>query len=84
VLATLDVNEPSVDPASGMYRVAVVVTARVLDLASGLPREVASTPPFDSVGLGIKDKEAQDKALKDGSLRAAKEVVQRLNAVDVQ
>jgi hypothetical protein len=84
VLATLDVNEPSVDPASGMYRVAVKVTARVLDLASGLPREVASVPPIHYSGLGVKDEEAQDKALNEGSLRAAKEVVQRLNAVDVQ
>ncbi len=42
VFATLDVGATSQDPATGMPRVAVMVTSRVLDLSNTLPREVAS------------------------------------------
>lgn len=83
VLATLDVGAPAVDPASGMQRVAVMVTGRVLDLSSNLPREVASVPAVQYFGVGPDNSSAMNKGLKDAALAAAREVVSRLNAAGV-
>ncbi|KAB2963802.1 hypothetical protein [Zoogloea sp.] len=83
VLATLDLGAPSQDPASGMQRVGVTVTARVLDLTGRLPREVASVPAVQYFGLGPDNQAAGTKAMKEGSLSAAREVVARLNAANV-
>lgn len=84
VLATLDVGAPSEDPASGMQRVAVTVTGRVLDLSGGLPREVASVPAVQYFGVAPDNATAMNKGLKDASLAAAREVVSRLNANGVR
>lgn len=83
VLATFDVNAPSEDPATGLQRVSVSVTGRVLDLTSNIPREVASVPPIQYYGVGADNATARTKALKDASIAAAKEVVSRLNAAGV-
>lgn len=82
-LATFDVNPAAVDEATGMQRVVVSVTGRVLDLRGNLPREVASVPPVQYFGLGADSATAQTKALKEASGLAAKEVVSRLNAAGV-
>ena len=83
VLATLDVGPAGQDPATGLQRVSVSVTGRVLDLTGNLPREVASVPPVQFSGLGDTPANAQAKALKDASIAAAKEIVGRLNVVGV-
>lgn len=83
VLATLDVGAPAVDAASGLPRVAVVVTGRVLDLSNSLPREVASVPAVQYFGVGPDNASAMNKGLKDAALAAAREVVSRLNAAGV-
>jgi hypothetical protein len=84
VLATLDVGAASDDPATGMRRVPVTVTGRVLDLSNALPREIASVPPVQQFGLGSDNKVASDKGLKDAALAAAREVVSRLNAAGIR
>ena len=84
VLATLDVGAPLEDPATGMQRVAVSVTARVLDISGNLPREVASVPAVQYAGLGVDNASAQGKALKDAAIAAAREVISRLNAAGIQ
>jgi hypothetical protein len=84
VLATLDVDPPSIDSATGLNRVVVRVAARVLDVSSRFPREVASVPTYQIAGLGAKDSEAQNKALVESSQSVAREIVQRLNALDVR
>lgn len=81
VLATLDVGAPDQDGATGMQRVAVTVVGRVLDVSSGLPREVASVPAVQYFAVGQDNASAINKGLKDASLAAAREVVSRLNAV---
>lgn len=81
ILATLDVGAPDQDAATGMQRVAVTVTGRVLDVSSGLPREVASVPAVQYFAVGPDNSAAINKGLKDASLAAAREVVSRLNAV---
>ena len=84
VLATLDVGVPYQDDATGMQRVAVTVTGRVLDLKSGLPREVASVPAVQYFGVGPDNATAQTKGLKEASVSAAREIVSRLNVAGVQ
>ena len=83
-LATFDVGAPSQDPATGMQRVAVSVTGRVLDVSAGMPREVASVPPVQYFGVGQDNQSAVAKALKDASIAAAREVVSRLNATGMR
>jgi hypothetical protein len=84
VLATLDVGIPQEDDATGLQRVAVSVTGRVLDVSGNLPREVASVPAVQYAGLGQDNASAQGKALKDAAMAAAREVVSRLNAAGIQ
>lgn len=83
VLATFDVNAPSEDPATGLQRVSVSVTGRVLDLTNPIPREVAAVPPVQYYGVGADNATATTKALKDASIAAAKEVINRLNAAGI-
>jgi hypothetical protein len=84
VLATFDVGVPMEDPVTGQRRVAVTVTGRVLDLKSGLPREVASVPAVQFFAIGLDNSVASTKALKDASLAATKEIVSRLNVAGVR
>jgi hypothetical protein len=79
VLATLTLGAPTIDPSSGMSREGVRIAARALDVSDG--SEIASVPSVNQFGLGQTNDEARDKALKDGALAAAKEVVSRLNAI---
>lgn len=83
VLATLDVGIPMRDDATGMQRVAVTVTGRVLDVSANFPREVASVPAVQYFGVGPDNAAAAGKALKDASLAAAREVVSRMNAAGI-
>lgn len=82
-LATFDVNPAATDEATGLQRVVVSVTGRVLDLRGALPREVAAVPPVQYFGLGADNATAQTKALKDASALAAKEIISRLSAAGV-
>lgn len=79
VLATFDVGTPAQDAETGMQRVTVTVSGRVLDVSGALPREVASVPPVQYFALAPDSAVATTKALKDASLLAAKEIVSRLN-----
>lgn len=83
VLATLDAGAPAQDDATGMRRVGVTVTARVLDLTGAFPTEAASIPAVQHYGIAPDDQQAMTKALKDGATAAAREVVSRLNAKGV-
>ncbi len=83
VLATLDVGIPSQDEATGMQRVAVTVTGRILDVTGNFPREVASVPAVQYFGVGPDNASASGKALKDAATAAAREVVARINAAGI-
>ncbi|MRW91494.1 hypothetical protein GJ699_15990 [Duganella sp. FT80W] len=84
VTATLDVGAVDKDPVSGLARVAVTVTARVLDLRGNFPREVASVPAVQLYGVAPDNAMARDKGLKDAATLATREVISRLNAAGVQ
>ena len=83
ILATLDVGVPYEDDATGMQRVAVTVTARVLDLRSNFPREVASVPAVQFSGVAPDNASAMTQALKNASISAAREIVSRMNVAGV-
>lgn len=83
ILATLDAGAPSQDTATGLQRAGVSVSVRVLDVSYPIPREVVSVPAIQIFGVGSDNQVARDKALKDGSLAAAREVVSRLNAAGI-
>lgn len=83
VLATFDLGAPAADPATGLQRVAVTVTGRVLDLQGALPREIASVPAVQYVALGSDNAMAGTKAMKDAALAATREIVSRLNVLGV-
>lgn len=83
VLATLDVGAPGQDPVTGLQRVAVTVTGRVLDVSNNLPREVASVPAIQYFGTGPDNATAMNSGLKNAAQAAAREVVSRLNAAGV-
>ncbi|MGZ5198832.1 MAG: hypothetical protein ACXWC4_03600 [Telluria sp.] len=83
VIATLDVGQAGKDPMTGLTRVPVSVTGRVLDLSKPMPREVASVPLQQYYGTAAEETVARDKGLKDSALAAAREVVSRLNAAGV-
>lgn len=80
VLATFDVGVPATDPATGLRRVTVTVTGRVLDLQGQFPREVASVPAVQYLAVAPDNAVASTKAMKDASLAATREIVSRLNA----
>lgn len=83
VLATLDAGVPSQDPATGLQRVGVNVSVRVLDLSKPMPRELVSVPAIQITGMDADNQLAREKALKAASLAAARDVVSRLNAAGV-
>ncbi|SHH05116.1 hypothetical protein [Massilia sp. CF038] len=84
VLATFDAGVPSDDPATGLRRVTVTVTARVLDVQGPRPREVASVPAVQYVAVAPDSTVASTKAMKDASIAASREIVSRLNAGGVR
>lgn len=79
VLATLTLGSPSTDPSSGMQRASIRLAARAMDVNEGA--EIASVPPINQFGLGATNEDATNKALKEGAIAAAREVVSRLNAI---
>ncbi|MES2018240.1 MAG: hypothetical protein V4484_17265 [Pseudomonadota bacterium] len=83
VLATFDVGVPGDDPATGLRRVTVTVSARVLDVQGTRPREVASVPAVQYVALAPDNAVASTKAIKEASIAASREIVSRLNASNV-
>eukprot|EP01032_Pedospumella_encystans_P013228 gene13228-15244_t len=55
VIATIDVGLGSVDGSSGMRRIGVEVSGRVLGVEGNIPREIASVPPVQQASLGVDD-----------------------------
>jgi hypothetical protein len=79
-VGTLDVGMQDVDPASGLKRVNVTVSAQVWNIAKGLPKQVASVNSDPYAGLGPDPVVAKRNALKMATSKAAKAIVDQLNA----
>lgn len=79
VIATIDVGLASVDSSSGMRRIGVEVSGRVLGVEGNIPREIASVPPVQQASLGVDDGAARTAALKKGAEVASREIIAQLN-----
>jgi hypothetical protein len=78
-LGTLDVGTKDTDPATGLVRVYVTVTGKILDLNSRFPRTVSSVGPIQFAGTGPTESVAQTNALKLAADNAARTLVSEIN-----
>lgn len=79
-LGTLDVGMPDTDPVSGLKRVYVSVNAKVWNIEKKLPKTIASVNSDTFAGLGPNPKVAKDNALKKAATKAAKIILDQMNA----
>jgi len=82
-LATLDVGLPSTDPQTGLVRVYVSVTGKIVDVSGHFPRTVASVGPEQFAGTGPSPDVAQTNGLKLSADKAAHELVSQINVLGV-
>ncbi|MGI4814591.1 MAG: hypothetical protein ACRYGG_14835 [Janthinobacterium lividum] len=82
-LTTLDVGAKDIDPDTGLMRVYVTVTGKVLDLSGRFPRTVSSVGPVQYAGTGPSQDVAQTNGLKLAADKAARELVNQINVVGV-
>ena len=83
-LGTLDVGMKSQDPTSGLVRVFVTVTGKVLDVSGRFPRTASAVGPVQVAGLGPSEDEARTNALIKAAQTAAKQLTDELNAKGFQ
>jgi hypothetical protein len=82
-LATLDVALPDKDPITGLVRVYVTVTAKVVDATGRFPRTVSAVGPEQFAGTGPSSDVAQTNALKLAAEKAARELVSQINLAGI-
>ena len=78
-IGTLDVGLTEKDSSTGLLRVAVTVNAKLLDLSSAIPNDVAVVGPVQYAGLGPTEMEAQTNALKLAAQSVSRELISQLN-----
>jgi hypothetical protein len=83
-LGTLDVGVKDTDPVSGLARVSVSVTGKVLNLAGRFPKTIASVGPVQYAGTGRNQTVARTNALKLAAESAAHQLTNQLNAKGVK
>ena len=81
---TLDVGLTDTDPATGLQRVAVTVTGKILDLSTGIPESISTVGPIQYAGVGPTEAEARGNALKKAADSAARELVSQLTNIGVR
>ena len=79
-LGTLDVGMKSKDPATGLVRVNVTVTGKVLDVSGRFPKTASSVGPVQIAGLGPNPTVARTNALSKAAETAARQLSDELNA----
>lgn len=75
---TLDVRLSDTDPATGMYRVSVAATGKLLDARESIPEVRAEVGPVQIAGLGPTEEEAQVNALKKAADSVARELLSQM------
>ncbi len=81
---TLDIGVKDTDPVSGLVRVHVSVSGKVLNLAGRFPKTIASVGPVQYAGTGPNQTVARTNALKLAAESAAHELTNQLNAKGVK
>jgi hypothetical protein len=82
-VGTLDIGIKEIDSATGLVRVNVTVTGKMISLKKRFPKTVASVGPVLIAGLGPNQTVAERNALKKASEAAATELVNQLNSKSV-
>jgi hypothetical protein len=83
-LGTLDVGVKDSDPATGLTRVYVTVSGKVLDVTGRFPKTVSAVGPVQFAGLGPNETVARTNALKEAAQNAAQQLMNELNAKGVR
>jgi hypothetical protein len=83
-LTTIDIGIRDKDPATGLVRVNVTVTGKVLDLQGRFPKTVSSVGPVQYAGIGQNEEVATTNAIKQAASTAARELVSQINTVGVK
>jgi hypothetical protein len=81
---TLDVRLSDTDPATGLFRVSVAATGKLLDASNAIPETKAEVGPIQSAGLGATEEEAQINALKSAAEKVARELLSQMTNVGVK
>jgi hypothetical protein len=81
---TLDVRLSDTDPATGLFRVSVAATGKLLDAREATPVTVAEVGPIQSAGLGPTEEEAQTNALKNAANKVAKELLSQMTSAGIK
>ena len=81
---TLDVRLADTDPATGMYRVSVAATGKLLDASESIPETKAEVGPIQAAGLGPTEEEAQVNALKKAAQDVARELLSQMTNVGLK
>lgn len=76
---TIDVGIRDQDPVTGLVRVFVNVSGKVLDVSGRFPKTVSSVGPVQFSGLGNTETVARTNALKLAAEQAAQVMVDELN-----
>ncbi|MCQ6261957.1 hypothetical protein MLD55_08420 [Alcanivorax sp. MM125-6] len=83
-VGTLDVGLGDKDPVSGLARVFVTVSGKVLDVRGRFPKTVASVGPVQYAGTGPDNGVARNNALANAADEAAQALTAQLNARGVK
>lgn len=83
-VGTLDVGMQDKDPASGLDRIHVTVSGKIISVKNRFPETVASVGPVQFAGTGPNSSVARTNALKKAADSAAKELTEQLNARGMQ
>ncbi|MCW3481992.1 hypothetical protein OL229_20925 [Neisseriaceae bacterium JH1-16] len=81
---TLDVRLSDTDPATGMFRVSVAATGKILDASNSIPETKAEVGPVQVAGLGPTEEEAQTNALKSAADKVARELLSQMTNAGIK
>ncbi|AXE30173.1 hypothetical protein DK842_09805 [Chromobacterium phragmitis] len=81
---TLDVRLADTDPATGLFRVSVAATGKLLDASDAIPETKAEVGPIQAAGLGPTEEEAQVNALKKAAEDVARELLSQMTNAGIK
>jgi hypothetical protein len=81
---TLDVRLSDTDPATGLFRVSVAATGKLLNAKEAIPETVAEVGPIQVAGLGPTEEEAQTNALKNAADKVARELLSQMTNAGIK
>ena len=83
-VGTLDVGMKDIDPVTGLTRLYVTVTGKVISLKNRFPKTVAAVGPIQYSGLGPNQTVARNNALQLAAESAGQTLTQQLNSKGIR